>query len=130
MVTRNDGGTFSMKTIAKLITVALTLGLAFVVTTAATFAAGPFEGTWKVADTNGEAFEITLAGDGSAKANRSGEGMSGTWKEDGSAATITWDTGWTTMISKTGDKYTKSAFKKGEAKDGKASNTSAAEKVK
>jgi hypothetical protein len=130
MATRKTGGTFSMKTIAKLITVAVTLGLAFAVTTAASLAASPFEGTWKVADTSGEAFEITLASDGTAKANRSGEGMSGTWKEDGSAATITWDTGWTTMISKTGEKYTKTAFKKGETKEGKAANTSAAEKVK
>ena len=56
--------------------------------------------------------------------------MTGTWKEEGSAATITWDTGWITMISKSGDKYTKTAFKKGEPKDGKPANTSPAEKVK
>ncbi len=93
-------------------------------------AADPFEGTWKVADSGGKAFEITLGADGSAKANRSGEGMVGTWKSDGSAAVITWDTGWTTKIAKSGDKYTKSAFKKGEAMDSKPANTSNAEKVK
>ena len=119
-----------MQTIGKMTTAVLTAALAFVLTSVASLAAGPFEGTWKVADTGGEAFEITLAGDGSAKANRSGEGMTGTWKEEGSAATITWDTGWTTMISKTGDKYTKTAFKKGEPKDGKPANTSPADKVK
>ena len=54
--------------------------------------------------------------------------MTGTWKEEGSAAVITWDTGWTTKISKDGDKFTKTAFKKGEA--GKPANSSAAEKVK
>lgn len=56
--------------------------------------------------------------------------MTGTWKEEGSAAVITWDTGWTTKISKEGDKYTKTAFKKGEPTSGKPSNTSAAEKIK
>jgi hypothetical protein len=39
------------------------------------------------------------------------------------------DTRWTTKILKEGDKYTKAAFKKGEA-DGKPANSSAAEKVK
>jgi hypothetical protein len=91
------------------------------------FAAGQFEGTWKVTDTAGKAFEIKLGSDGSAKADR-GEGMTGTWKEESGAAVITWDTGWTTKISKDGDKYTKAAFKKGEA-GGKPANTSAAEKV-
>ena len=98
-------------------------------TGAASFAASEFEGKWKVSDSAGKAFEITLAGDGSATANR-GEGMTGTWKEDGGAAVITWNTGWTTKISKDGDKFTKSAFKKGEFADGKSANTSAAEKVK
>ena len=89
-----------------------------------------FEGTWKVADTAGKAFEITLASDGSAKANRADEGMTGTWKEEGSAAVITWNDGWTTKISKDGEKYTKTAFKKGEPMDGKPANSSAAEKAK
>jgi hypothetical protein len=93
-------------------------------------AAGLFEGTWKVTDTAGNAFEITLAGDGTAKGNRPGDGMTGTWKEEGSAAVITWNTGWTTKLSKDGDKFTKSAFKKGEPLTGKPANTSAAEKVK
>ena len=114
-----------MHTIAKLTTAVLVAGAM----TVAALAAGQFEGTWKVADTSGKAFEITLAGDGSAKADREDEGMTGTWKEEGSAAVITWDTGWTTKISKDGDKYTKTAFKKGEA-TGKPANSSAAEKVK
>ena len=104
-------------------------GLALALTAAAALAASAFAGTWKVTDTGGKAFEIVLGADGTAKANRAGEGMSGTWKEEGSAAVITWDTGWTTKITKDGDKYTKTAFKKGEA-DGKPANSSAAEKVK
>ena len=113
-----------MHTIAKLTTAVLVAGAM----TVAALAAGQFEGTWKVADTAGKAFEITLAGDGSAKADREDEGMTGTWKEEGSAAVITWDTGWTTKISKDGDKFTKTAFKKGEAS--KPANSSGAEKVK
>jgi len=44
----------------------------------ACFAASQFEGTWKVTDTAGKPFEITLSGDGKATASR-GEGMVGTW---------------------------------------------------
>jgi hypothetical protein len=88
-----------------------------------------FQGTWKVADTGGQAFEIVLAADGKASANRSGEGMSGTWKKDGAAAVITWDTGWTTKIQKDGDKFTKVAYEKG-GPTSEPKNTSPAEKVK
>ena len=119
-----------MHAIGKFTTAGVTAALAVAMTVVASLAASQFEGTWKVADTGGKAFEITLAGDGSAKANRTAEGMTGAWKEEGSAAVITWDTGWTTKISKEGDKYTKSAFKKGEPTGGKPANSSAAEKVK
>ena len=118
-----------MHTIGKFATVSAAAVL-LALSTVASLAASQFEGKWSVADTAGKAFEITLAADGSAKANREAEGMTGTWKEEGSAAVITWDTGWTTKISKDGDKYTKSAFKKGEPMDGKPVNSSAAEKVK
>jgi len=103
--------------------------VALVFTGVASFAASQFDGKWKVTDTAGKAFEITLASDGTAKADR-GEGMTGKWTEQGGSAVITWDTGWTTKISKDGDKYTKSAFKKGEPTDGKPASTSGAEKVK
>jgi hypothetical protein len=38
-----------------------------------------------VKDTAGQPFEITLSGGGAAKASR-GEGMVGTWKEEGKTA--------------------------------------------
>ncbi len=98
-------------------------------TIAAGFAASAFEGTWKVKDTSGKPFEITLSSGGAAKATR-GEGMTGTWKEEGSAAVITWDSGWTTKITKEGDKYKKAAYRKGQALDGPATNTSDAERAK
>ena len=119
-----------MHTIGKFMTAALTAAVVLAMSTVTSLAASEFEGTWNVADTAEKAFEITLASDGSAKASRAGEGMTGTWKEEGSAAVITWDTGWTTKISKDGNKYTKTAFKKGEPLDGKPVNSSAAEKVK
>jgi hypothetical protein len=61
-------------------------------------------------DTSGKPFQITLSADGSAKADRAGEGLTGTWKEEGGAAVIRWDTGWTTKITKEGDKYKKTAY--------------------
>jgi hypothetical protein len=93
-----------------------------------TLAAGTFEGVWKVADTNGQPFEITLSGGGGAKATR-GEGMNGTWKEEDNAAVITWDTGWTTKIMKEGDQYKKTAFSKGQPLNAPPANSSPAEKV-
>ena len=91
-------------------------------------AAGAFEGVWKVADTGGQPFEITLSGGGVAKATR-GKGMNGTWKEDGNAAVITWDTGWTTKITKDGNQYKKTAYGKGQPLNAAPANSSAAEKV-
>jgi hypothetical protein len=92
------------------------------------FAAGEFEGVWKVTDTDGKPFKITLSAGGKASADRPSKPMSGTWKEDGSSAVITWDTDWTTKISKEGGKYTKTAYEKGTS--AKPTNTSPAEKVK
>ena len=113
----------------KFLAVGLSAVVALVMGAMASFAAGDFEGTWNVKDTAGVAFQITLAADGSAKADREGEGMTGTWKEEGSAAVIKWDTGWTTKITKEGGKFTKTAFKKGEPLDGEPTNSSTAVKV-
>lgn len=102
---------------------------AFSMMVVACFAASPFEGAWKVTDTAGKPFEITLSADSKASASR-GEGMVGTWKEEGNAAVIKWNTGWTTKITKDGDHYKKAAFGKGQPLDGPPANTSDAEKVK
>ena len=75
----------------------------------------PFEGKWKVQDTKGNPFEITLSEDGLANGSRSGEGLSGTWKAEGDSAVITWQSGWTTKITKQGDQFKKTAFDKGKA---------------
>ena len=83
------------RTVSKATTAALAAAFAFVMTSFASFAASDFVGTWNVKDTAGQPFEITLSGDGAAKASR-GEGMVGTWQEEGKTAVITWNTGWTT----------------------------------
>ncbi len=117
-----------MRPISKVIAATAAVFIA-AIASSASFAASAFEGTWKVKDTAGKDFEITLAADGTATATR-GEGMTGTWKDDAGTAVITWTTGWVTKISREGEKYTKTAFKKGEAEGGKPTNSSAAEKVK
>jgi hypothetical protein len=89
-----------------------------------------YVGKWKVSDTSGAPFEIVLVEDGTASADRSGEKIEGTWKEDGGAAVITWTQGWTTKIAKEGDGYKKSAWDKGVSMDSAPTNTSSAEKVK
>ncbi|MEJ0096296.1 MAG: hypothetical protein WDN46_23700 [Methylocella sp.] len=93
----------------------------------ASFAAGALEGVWNVKDTAGKPFEITLSSNGAAKATL-GEGMTGTWKEDGNL--ITWDTGWTTKITKDGNQYKKTAYRKGQSLDSPPANSSEAEKAK
>jgi hypothetical protein len=98
-------------------------------TNLASLAASAFEGVWKVKDTAGQPFEITLSSGGVAKATR-GEGITGTWKEEGNAAVITWNTGWTTKIRKEGNQYKKSAYRKGQALDAPPANSSGAERAK
>ena len=59
-------------TIRAAVTAAALLGM----TSLASLAASAFEGVWKVKDTAGRPFEITLSSGGVAKATR-GEGMTG-----------------------------------------------------
>jgi len=89
-------------------------------------ATSEFAGTWAVKDSYGNPFEITLFGSGNAEANRAGEGMSGTWTTEGQTAVITWDTGWTTKITHTGEGYVKTAY---DTTAAAPTNTSLAEKV-
>lgn len=118
-----------MKLIPRSTAYALATCLVLAIMSISASAASVFEGVWTVKDTDGKPFEITLSADGSAKASR-GEGMVGTWKDDGSAAVITWNTGWTTKIMTDGNQYKKAAYGKGQLVDGKPSNTSDAEKAK
>ena len=107
--------TMSMGVIAAM-ALAISAGAAF---------ADQFVGTWKVKDSGGKDFQIVVAKDGSATADRSGEGLKGKWAEEGDAITITWDTGWKTKIAKDGAGYKKTAYEGDTEK-----SSSAAEKVK
>lgn len=90
------------------------LALAVVLTSTAGFAAEGFVGKYKTTDTDGKPFTIWLSDNGNAKGDRADEGLAGMWKEEGSAAVITWDSGWVTKITKEGDKYKKTAEKDGK----------------
>ena len=90
------------------------IAFAIALTSAASFAASGFVGKWKTSDTEGKPFTIWLSDDGVAKGDRANEGLAGMWKEEGSAAVITWDSGWVTKITKDGDSYKKNAEKDGK----------------
>jgi hypothetical protein len=96
-----------------------------IVLSGSVFAAEGFVGKYNTTDTDGKPFTIWLSDNGSAKGDRANEGLQGMWKEEGSAAVITWDSGWVTKITKDGDKYTKTAEKDGKA----VGSPAAAEKV-
>jgi len=95
---------------ATLAAAVFTLG----VTSLAGLAASPFEGSWKLKDTKGNPFEVTLSADGAAKGDRAGEKLSGKWKEENGSAVINWSDTWTTEITKMGDVYSKKAFENGK----------------
>lgn len=118
-----------MHKIAKATTVVLAALFALAVAACSGPTESSFAGKWKVADTAGTPFEITLGDNKSATANRSGEVMEGTWKVENGAAIITWKDGWTTKIAKDGDGYTKTAWNKGLTMSNPPTNTSSAEKV-
>jgi hypothetical protein len=107
----------------------LGLAAAIAMSPAAILAASEFEGRWKVKDTADKPFEITLSQNGSAKADR-GEGMTGTWKEEGKTAVIAWNTGWITKIAREGNRYKKSAYRKGQSLDNTPANSSDAERIR
>jgi hypothetical protein len=120
-----------MHKIAKATTLILAAAFALALAACSPPAAkSEFAGTWKVSDTSGKSFEIVLADGGAASADRSGEALEGTWKEDNGAAVITWKEGWVTKIAKEGDAYKKMAWDKGVSMDSPPTNTSAAEKAK
>ena len=85
-----------------------------------------FVGVWMVQDSNGKPFEIILHDSGDAEASRDGEGMTGTWESDERSAVISWDTGWTTKITRTADGYVKTAY---DSTAAAPTNTSSAEKI-
>jgi hypothetical protein len=117
-----------MRMIGKMTTAAVALAFAIALAACSNSSPSQYAGTWKTKDTAGGDFEITLAADGKASGNRPGEGLAGTWKEEGGAAVVKWDSGWTTKIAKEGDAYKKTGFEKDAS--AAPSNSSDAVKVK
>lgn len=117
-----------MRSIAKQGSAMLSSFLSLAAGSEQNLASSRFAGTWLVKDSGGHPFEITLFGSGIAEANRASEGLSGTWveTEDRLSAVITWDTGWTTKITRMGEAYIKTAYDKAAATP---TSTSEAEKV-
>ena len=87
---------------------------ALVLTSFAAMAESQFSGNWMTKDTKGDPFKISLSADGAATGDRAGEQMTGKWKEEGDTVVIYWDTEWTTKITKSGDKYMKTAIHEGK----------------
>lgn len=90
--------------------------------------AGDYEGSWILDDTSGKPFEAILNADGTASGTHGNAMKYGTWKEENGAAVIHWKTGWTTVISKKGDKFFKAAYKPGIPLTDTPTNTSDAKK--
>ena len=93
-----------------------------------TIFAKEFSGTWVLADTNKDPFEIQLSEDGAASGTHGKDMKYGTWEEKDGKAIIYWRTGWITVISKEGDQYIKKAFKPGDSINDKPTNTSSAKR--
>lgn len=107
----------------------LVAGLIAVLTGSAAFA-GDWTGNYMTEDTKGNAFRIMLSGDGKAVGEKDGHVLSGTWTNEGDAAVINWDSGWTTKLSKHGDRYEKSAYRAGASTQDDPTHTTGAKKLK
>ena len=115
---------------SRLASVVIIALLALTFTAASTVAASEFEGAWLTQDTKGNPFKITLSADGKATGDRADEGLKGTWKAEGDAAVINWDSGWVTKIVKQGDKFQKQTFEKGSASGSAPTHSAEAQKQK
>jgi len=90
----------------------------------------PFEcvGVWKVADSAGKTFHITVKEDGTATTDWEG-GEQGVWEVEGQTIHVRYTDGWHDILMKDGDGYKKIAFGPGMPLDGKPENTTPAVRV-
>lgn len=100
-----------MHTIEKAVAALAPMALALLLFAGAAQAGSEFIGTWKLEDTKGEPFQITLSEGGQARGRHIDKEMKGSWTEEDGSATVTWATGWYTKIIKDGDGYKKSVYK-------------------
>jgi len=99
-----------------------------VLTGAAAFA-GDWAGKYMTEDTKGNEMSITLSENGIAVGLKHGKDLDGTWTNEDGAAVISWTTGWTTKLSKDGDKYIKSAYPPARPMKDGPTHTGPAEKI-
>jgi len=88
-------------------------------------AASDFVGKYETIDTDGKPMQIVLTENGVATGQRADESLTGNWKtakKNDNLAVIRWKDGWVTQIKKSGDAYTKVAFKKGKPDEAKKSD--------
>ncbi len=100
-----------MHTFERAVAALAPMALVLLLITGAAQAGSEFVGTWKLQDTKGEPFQITLSEGGQARGRHIDKEMKGSWGQVGDSAIITWATGWYTKLSKDGDGYTKSVYK-------------------
>lgn len=91
--------------------------------------ASEWTGKYMTEDTKGNPFSITLTDNGIAAGEKHGTVLSGTWADEGGAAVIKWTTGWTTKISKDGDRYKKTAYRAGSSMQDGPTHATTAEKI-
>jgi len=112
----------------KSIKVCVVAGIVAVLTSSASFA-GDWIGRYMTEDTKGNPFSITLTDNGTAAGEKHGTVLSGAWEDEGEAAVIKWDTGWTTKLSKDGGHYKKTAYRGGASMQEGPTHTTSAEKI-
>ena len=102
----------------------LFLGVAF----AEEAAHSEFSGTWKLKDTDGTVFHATLNADGTSKSDW-GPGETGTWKQEGNQARVSWTDGWRDVIIKDANGYRKLGYAPEVPETGEPTNNAPAEKM-
>lgn len=112
----------------KAIKLCLIAGLLSALADSASFASD-WAGKYLTEDTKGNVFRITLSADGTATGAKHGTSLNGTWVNEGDAAMIKWSTGWTTMLSKDGDRYEKTVYRRGTSMGGPPTHRTGAEKL-
>jgi hypothetical protein len=112
----------------KSIKICIVAGIVAVLTSSAGFA-GDWAGKYMTEDTKGNPFSITLSDGGKAAGEKHGAALSGTWADEDGAAVIKWTTGWTTKISKNGDRYEKTAYRAGTPMEDGPTHATGVEKI-
>jgi hypothetical protein len=112
----------------KSIKVCVAAGIVGVATASASFA-DDWTGKYVTEDTKGNPMSITLADDGKVRGEKLGHVLTGKWTNEDGAAVIKWDTGWTTMLAKDGDRYKKTAYRVGTSMEDGPTHTGSAEKI-